>query len=195
MSNAETKNNFETKTSASPETSGASIISQAPEVFCDSRCTICQSDYIKIIHDLKKAGNSNRDVIKILFDKYKFKTSESSMSRHFSRYEKQKSIISANLINDDLVEDATKQAVHTKKIVELIDLAFTAIQNQINMGYRFDISDLEKLMKLRYQVMSGQDTDENDILAIFQKASNKYGLNLSQGVLFKSSSPNSPEAA
>ena len=101
--------------------------------------------------------------------------------------------MSAKIINDDLIEEATSQAIHTKKLVGLIDKAFKMIEEKIKSGMLFlDVSDLEKLMKLRYQVLSGQDTDENDVLAIFQKATDKYGLNLQQGVLFN---PHSMERA
>ena len=51
-------------------------------------------------------------------------------------------------------------------------------------NYLFEVSDLEKLMKLRYQVLTGKDDVNKDIMAIFQKATDKYGVSLNQGVLF-----------
>ena len=159
---------------------------EMPEIVCDKRCRICNSDYLKTIHDLKKAGNIFDDIVKIMSEKYNFNISKSSLSRHFQNYERHKKIISARIINDDLIDEATKQSVHTKKLVELIDKAFEHLKLRIEANtLNFDVSDLEKLMKLRYQILSGQDTNENDILAIFQKATDKYGLNLQQGVLFK----------
>lgn len=171
--NNPTKNS---KKSATPETL------KIPEKICDSRCRICISDYLKEIHSLKKAGKTFRQIAAIA----KFDISASSLSRHFQNYLKQKTILSARIIKDDLVEEATKQAVHTQKIIGLIDITFVAIKARVDSGkISLGIDELDKLMKLRYQVLQGQDTNENDILAIFQKASNKYGLDLQQGVLFK----------
>lgn len=157
--------------SVSPETS-----------CCDARCKICSSSHLQEIHNLKKAGHTFDDIVRIAFDKLKFSISKAGLSRHFTNYQKQVNLTSAKIINNDIIEDATKQAIHTKKLVALIDKAFETLEQRS----LFDIADLEKLMKLRYQVMSGQEADENDILAIFQKATDKYGVNLQQGVLFKS---------
>lgn len=159
-----------------------------PTTCVSSRCTICQSSHIKEIHDLKKAGHTHIDIAKLIKEKFGEILSPSSLCRHFQSYQKQKAELSARIIKDDLIEEATKQSVHTQNIVKLIDNAFKDIQSRWDSGnLRLDISDLEKLIKLRYQVLAGQDTNESDILAIFQKASNKYGLNLQQGVLFKPS--------
>lgn len=157
-------------------------------IICNSRCKICSSEHLKAIHNLRKAGNNFDDIVKIVHDKYGDEISSASLSRHFKNYQRQKNLISAQQIQGDLIEEATSQAAHTKQLVILIERAFKMIAGRLDAGTLvFDISDLEKLMKLRYQVMNGENTDENDILAIFQKASNKYGLDLQQGVLFNSS--------
>lgn len=158
---------------------------EIPKVVCDKRCRICNSIYLQEIHSLKNSGKKLQEIMDVMQKKRGFSVSRSSLCRHFQNYAKHKRNISAQIIKDDLIDEATKQAVHTKKIVELIDMAFNEIKLRLDSGaLRLDISDLEKLMKLRYQVLSGQDTDEKDLFAIFQKASNKYGLNLQQGVLF-----------
>jgi len=163
-----------------------SVTQVIPKIICDARCKICNSQYLKAIHELRKAGNRYPAIVEIIKEKYNFSISTASLSRHFQKYQRHKNIIAAKFINDDLIDEATSQAVHTKKLIGLIDEAFSAIKTKIKAGTLFlDVSDLEKLMKLRYQVMSGENTDENDIMAIFQKASNQYGLNLQQGVLFK----------
>jgi len=166
--------------------SKTSVSIETPERICDARCKICNSQHLKAIHDLKRAGHTFDKIVKIAKNELHFDISPAGLSRHFVKYQKRKDIISAQLINDNLIEEATCQAVHTKNLVRLIDEAFKTIRHRIDSGtINLDIGDLEKLMKLRYQVMDGQSDDENDILAIFQKASNKYGLNLQQGVLFK----------
>ena len=158
---------------------------QTPARICDSRCRICSSDFMKEIHDLRKAGK-NYEQIKDIMKTKDFEISSPSLSRHFQNYQKQKDIISAQIINDDLIDEATQQSAHTKQLVSLINKAFKIIEARLETGgMQFDISDLDKLLKLRYQVLSGQDADESDVLAIFQKASDKFGLNINQGVLFK----------
>lgn len=160
---------------------------EIPTRCCNARCRICNSSYLEAIHNLKKAGHTFDRIVEIAREDLKFEVSKSSLSRHFANYQKQCDVLSAKIIKEDLIEDATKQAVHTKKLVMLIDNAFQVLENRIKANsLNFDIGDLEKLMKLRYQVLSGEDTSEKDILGIFQKATDKYGLNMQQGVLFKS---------
>lgn len=164
----------------------SSVMHGASENFCHPLCKVCNSSHLKAIHNLKRAGHPLHKIVEIARDKLHFEVSTAGLSRHFSKYQKRKNLISAQLINDNLIEEATCQAVHTKKLVGLIDKSFKMIEEKIKEGLLYlTVSDLEKLMKLRYQVMNGEDTDENDIRAIFQKASNQYGLNLQQGVLFK----------
>lgn len=162
------------------------VSQELTETVCDKRCKICNSEHLKAIHDLKKAGYRHLEIVDIVKEKYGFEISDASLSRHFRNYQKRKAFISAQLIHDDLIEEVTKQATHTKQLVALIDQAFKMIKARLDAGTLvFDVADLDKLMKLRYQILSGQDTDENDVMAIFQKASDKYGLNLQQGILFK----------
>lgn len=154
----------------------------------DARCKICNSDYLKEIHDLRKAGHRFSDMVKILKKKFNYDIGQSSLCRHFQKYQAHKNLISAKIINGEIIEEATKQSAHTKHLIDLIDEAFRILKARVTAGnIRIDISDLDKLIKMRYQIMSGQDMDENDVLAIFQKATDKYGLNIQQGVLFKSS--------
>lgn len=160
-----------------------------PEKICNAKCRVCSSDYIEEIHNLRKNKQEYQTIVDTLKDKYNYSISCASLSRHFKNYREQKSRISAEIINRDLVEEATSQAVHTKRLVRLIDIVFDRIEDQINHGFSgFGVSDLEKLMKLRYQVLQGKGDDddaEGAIFAMFQKASNKYGVDVNQGILFK----------
>ena len=185
MSNDDKKNLQENgKPTSTSENCGTKKI----EPICDTRCKICHGEHLKTIHDLKRAGKRYDDIGKIMKAKFNFHISNSSLSRHFQKYNKRQAIISAEIINDELIEGATKQAAHTKKIVSLIDTYLEQIKNLVANGLmKFDIADLERLIKMRYQVLNETDTDENDIIAMFQKATDKYGVNLQQGVLFNSS--------
>ena len=159
---------------------------EMPETVCDKRCKICSSPHLKAIHDLKKAGHSFDRIVEIVRDKFGAEISSPSLSRHFQAYQKHKNIISAKLIQDDLIEEATNQASHTKLMTAIVNKMLPMIINKLDAGtLRIDMAELEKAMRILYQTLQGQGGDENDVLAIFQKATDKYGLNLQQGVLFK----------
>ena len=155
------------------------------ERVCRKPCEICKSPYMKEIHDLRNNGLKQHEIIAAMKEKRNVLFSKSTMSRHFANYSNRQMEISAKIINQDLISEATAQSVHLQKTIELIDLAFEKIKvRAMSNNYTFDVSDLEKLMKLRYQVLTGRDDVDKDILAIFQKATDKYGVNLNQGVLF-----------
>jgi len=160
-------------------------INHIPDRCCNAQCMICNSDHLIDIHKLRKAGKTFVEIVTACKTNYNLSISTSGLSRHFKNYQKQKDLIAAKIINGDIIEEATKQATHTKRLVKMIDDAFDILSLKFkNRAYNVDISDLEKLMKLRYQVLGGQDADDKDVMAIFQKASSKYGLNLQQGILF-----------
>lgn len=153
---------------------------------CSKKCTICSSDYLKEIHDLKKRGMKHTEIVSHFFSTYKIKLSESSLCRHFQNYNKMKVEMSTKIIKEDTISEITAQSVHLKKTVELLDLAYDQLLEKIRARvYRIEISDLEKLTKMRYQILNGEDLDDKNVMAIFQKASNEYGLDLNQGILFK----------
>lgn len=179
------KKSTEVKMESPPEQENPAT-PDTPDRTCDVRCTICNSKYLKEIHDLRNAGHNFDDIVKTVHENLHSEISKSALSRHFKNYQTQQNLLTAKIMNGELIEQATKQAVHSKKLVGLIDSAFLMISEKIKAGTLFlDVSDLDKLIKLRYQIMNGEGGDESDVMAIFQRASNKYGLNLEQGVLFK----------
>lgn len=159
---------------------------ELPAQICNSRCKVCHSNYLKEIHRLKKAGHTYARISVLIKKEFNLKISSSSICRHFHNYQKHKNLLAAQIIDADLVKDANQQATHTKKLLGLINEAFASIKERVATGnIILGIDSLDKLMKLKYQVLAGQATDEEDILAIFQKASSKYGFDVNQGVLFK----------
>lgn len=152
---------------------------------CDSRCSICNSGILHKIHEWKKDGAKYDRIVERSQDEHNITISTAALSRHFKSYSAFKLEISTNIIKNDVLEEVTSQAVHIKKTVVLIDKAYGMIEQQIEKGLlHLGVSDLEKLTKIRYQILNGESTDEKDVLAIFQKAQDKYGVNLQQGVLF-----------
>lgn len=184
MTEQKIKTDSKTKNPASPEI----------QPICQKNCKVCSSPYLKEIHDLRKIGKQYPQIIKILKDKYNFEISDSSLSRHFTNYRKRQQIISAEIINQDLIEEATEQARHTKEIVSLIDKALADLKARADAGILIvDISDLEKLFKIRHQILAGDNSEEKDLVGIFQKAVDKYGVDINQGILFKAARSNSVE--
>ena len=152
---------------------------------CSSRCNICNSDHMLEIHDLRKAGIQYDVIVKKMSEKYGFECSPASLSRHFTNLTNRRQELSAQIINADLINDATKLAAHTRAIVELIDMTLERLKARFAAGtLRVEVKDLDALMKLRYQLLNGQNTDNSDFMAIFQKATNDYGVTMNQATLF-----------
>ncbi|MDO8667644.1 MAG: hypothetical protein Q7K35_00920 [bacterium] len=184
--NEKTKPDEKTENPASPELEKNNELEKLKiERVCRKPCEICKSPYMIKIHELRNNGLKQHQIIDAMKEKHNILFSKSTMSRHFANYFDRQMEITAKIINHDLISEATAQSVHLQRTIELIDLAFKQIKlRATSNNYVFDVSDLEKLMKLRYQVLTGNDDVDKDILAIFQKATDKYGVNLQQGVLF-----------
>lgn len=152
---------------------------------CSSRCAICNSGLLVEIHKMKQDGLRLQAIVDLVLKEHGATISTASLSRHFQGYAKFKLKMATEIIQNDTINEITAQSVHLKKTVELLDLAYDKLIVMFKSDtYNIDISDLEKLAKIRYQVLAGDNLDENGLTAIFQKATNKYGLNLQQGVLF-----------
>lgn len=153
---------------------------------CDSRCSICNSGILHKIHSWKKDGCNYDKIVEKAYNENRVKISPAGLSRHFKSYSAFKLEMSTRIIKEDVLEEVTSQAVHIKKTVGLIDKAYEMIENQIAKGLLYlSVSDLEKLTKIRYQILNGETADDKDIMAIFQKAQNDYGVNLQQVMVFE----------
>jgi len=152
---------------------------------CSSRCTICSSEILELIHKWKKEKNTHLQIV----EKSKtlgHKVSDSSLSRHFSKFREFKANMATQIIKEGTIQEITLQSVHIQRTVKILDMVYDKIEKGLQSNtMRVDISDLEKLTKMRYQILNGDESNDKELMAIFQKASNKYGLDVSQGVLFK----------
>ena len=153
---------------------------------CHTRCTICSSGILKEVHDWRKNGAHYDRIVERAREEHGVDLSASSLCRHFKSYTAFKVDMATQIIKNDAIEEITSQSVHIKKTVELLDIAYDKILARLKSNtYQLDISDLEKLAKMRYQILNGENPNDSDLTAIFQKASDEYGLNVQQGVLFK----------
>lgn len=150
-----------------------------------NRCLICQSPHVLEIHELKRSGLQQIKILEIINQKYGVEYSAASLSRHFSNLYDRQMEMSAQIINADLISEATAKSYHTQKVISLLQMAFAQLEKRAQNGSLvFDLSDLEKLMKMKYQTLTGNDEVDKDILAIFQKATDKYGVSFQQATLF-----------
>ena len=170
------------KTSKKKENSATEKIEQ----ICQKNCRVCNSEHLKEIHTLRDAGRQYQEIADCIKKKYDYDLSPSGLCRHFKNYNERRRVVAAEIMSNDLVEESTEQARHTKQIVALIDRALDHIKNH---AIRFDISDLEKLFKIRHQILGGDNSSEGDLVALFQTAIDKHGVDVNQGILFKNGRP------
>lgn len=164
MSETEKKEGLKTEICVSEENENLSSL-------CDRRCRVCNSDFVAEIHSMKKAGQELSEICSSLKLEKDFDISTASLSRHFKKYRERQQLMAAQILEGDLIEGATKQAAHTKEIVSLIDIAIDQLKKSAVAGsLHFDVSDLDKLMKMRYQILTGEMDEDTDILKILQKA-------------------------
>jgi len=148
---------------------------EIPKQICKKGCKICDSKNLEKIHELRKNGTEFKSIVETIKKENNEQISESSLCRHFQNYRANINSLSSEIINKDMIEEATLQSIHLVKLVELIDLSLASIKLRMTNGnYRTDISELEKLMNLRYKLLSS-DGGAGDIVALFQQASDKYG--------------------
>lgn len=161
------------------------VSSLATKHICNSRCRICASEYASEIYELFKSGVQQFKIMEILKERHNFIISKSSLSRHLTNLRDRQIELSSQLINHEMISEAAAKSVHTQNTIKLLNLAFTDIMERMAAkSLRPDIADLERLLKMKYQILTGNDEIDKDILAIFQKATDKYGVSLQQGVMF-----------
>lgn len=160
---------------------------ELPNKICQASCRVCRCDFIEEIHLMRKNGSDYKSIIeevKKLSDG-KYILTPSSLCNHFQKYNELKSIASAKIIKHDLIDEATKRAAHSSAIIILIDEYLKLLKERISTGIlKVNIGDMEKLFNIKYKLLEGGGDEDKDLLAVFQKSVDKYGLETSQGVLF-----------
>lgn len=151
---------------------------------CQKSCKICSFEFISEIHEMRKGGAEFLEIVETMQKKHGFKTSPSSLSTHFANWRARQAIMSAEIVNADLIDEVAKRASHTHEIIGLIDTALAQVKLRAANGLIFDVSDLDKLMNIKYKTLAGESSGEGDLVALFQKAKDKYGMEMSQASLF-----------
>lgn len=156
---------------------------ELPEKICQKSCRICSSNYIEEIHEMRNVGADFQTIINHLEEKYNYSVGKSSLSNHFKNYRSIVSVTSAKILKEGILEESTELARHTKAVISMIDKALDLMQQKMDSGlYKPDIADLEKLFNIRHKILAGDTGSEKDLMVLFQKAQNEYGVDMSQGI-------------
>lgn len=149
-----------------------------------TNCTVCRSGHLKEIHAWRKTLTL-REISDKLKSQFKIEIAKDALSRHFQHYSKLVRVrtIEKEFLNfDEKLETLTQ---HQRKTLFLCKITFDHIVKRLEAGtLDLGISDFEKLVNLYYRVLRDPDrAGDEDIIAIFQRASDKYGATLDQGVM------------
>lgn len=172
------------ETNADNEQTTATTVTTSP--FCRADCKVCNSDHMEQIHNFIKIGKTYRDICDYLQEKNQFTISPASITRHMQNYRESLRIRAQQRELAKFDEEADELARHQKQSTILADAMFERLQQRLNDGSLIiTVGDWEKVVKLRHGVLNGDSGAMDDLMGIFQQATDKYGVNLNQGVLFK----------
>ena len=154
-----------------------------PDKICQKSCRVCSSNYLEEIHEMRNVGADFQTIINHLQEKYDYSISKSTLSTHFKNYRSIVATTSAKIMKEGILEESTEIAKHTKAVTSMIDKALELMQEKMNSGlYKPDIADLEKLFNIRHKILAGDSGSEKDLMVLFQKAQNEYGVDMTQGI-------------
>lgn len=157
---------------------------------CQKNCTICNHPLHEEIDEMKKAGKTLREIVDVVSTKSDIKTNVASLSRHFAKKREFVSAEVQRLEIENLKREATDILTYQKWTNKLLDRTFTRIWEHFD-NMNIDISDLERLAKLRVLLKEGDSTVGDNIIDVFDQAAKKYNINVDQGLLFETE-PKSP---
>lgn len=184
----QTKNENELEFSENrANTANQSLQTQPSEItLVNTNCSVCNSGLLNEIHALRPTHTLIELAEKIKND-YSVELSKDALSRHFQHYSKKLQTASARALWEKFNSDVESVANHQKKVLFLCNISFEHIMERLDSGtLQLGFEEFEKMVKLYYSVLRDPDSvgDEN-IVAIFQRASEKFGCGLEQGVLIK----------
>jgi len=188
MENEQNENQNENKQNENRANNANDIfeLKKNPINLINTNCSVCNSGLLDEIHTLRPT-HTLIELAEEIKKKYGVVLSKDALSRHFIHYTKQLQQESTKALFAKFDQEVENIAQHQKKVLFLAKISFDHIIERLDNGtLDLNVEDFEKMIKLYYSVLSnpGSATDDN-ILAIFQRASQKYGCNLEQGILIK----------
>jgi hypothetical protein len=156
----------------------------------DLRCMVCNSGFINEIHQMR-SSLSLRELSEKIKEEYGFNFSKDVLARHFQHYTRALNVESTKMLLAKFDRDAENVSEHQKKVLFLCKISFDHIVERLESGtLELGMEDFEKMIKLYYSVLRDPDSvGDGNIINIFQRASEKYGCGLEQGVLIKKKPP------
>ena len=163
-------------------------ISNQVSPLCRKDCKVCNSGFIDFVHEEIKKGTTYAKICSILLKEHSFSVSPSSLTRHISNYRENLKNNANQRLTPQFNQDADFLKVHQDQAIILAEKIYQNITAQIDVGVvKFSVDDWEKVLKLRHLVLKGDMSATEDLLAVFSRASSKYGVSVDQGILFPSS--------
>lgn len=149
-------------------------------------CSVCNSGLLKEIHELRST-HTLVELAEKINQKHGTQLSKDALSRHFMHYTKTLQTESTRVLWQKFRSDLESVTEHQKKVLFISNIAFEHIVERIDNGtLHLGVEDFEKMVKLYYGVLRDPDSaSDNNIIAIFQRASEKYGCGIEQGILIK----------
>lgn len=153
---------------------------------CRADCKICNSEHIEEIHELLKLKKRYVDICEHLEKRFDFSISPASITRHYTNYKKSLKELAHKRMINSFEEEADELVRDQKRCSTLGTALYKNIVSRLEANtLEVSISDWEKIIKLRHNVLNGDNGAMDDLVGIFQKATDKYGAGLNQGMLFK----------
>jgi len=152
----------------------------------DAKCSVCNSGLLDKIHAWR-VSMPLRELSEKIKNELNLDFSKDVLARHFQHYIKALNAESTKRLLAKFDREAENVSEHQKKVLFLCKISFDHIVERLDAGtLHLGIDEFEKMMKLYYGTLRDPDSagDEN-VIAIFQRASEKYGCGLEQGVLIK----------
>ncbi len=159
--------------------------------FCRKDCRVCNSDLVVEIHKMIDLRKPYIEICTYLFSEKGYKISPASISRHYQNYKEHRKVLTAEKMKVQLDQETDVLTRHRTQSTILADLLFQQIESKIKCGtLDVSIGDYEKIVKLYHQVLNGDGSAMDEMVAVFRKASDRYGFSLEQGVLFENQEKN-----
>lgn len=125
---------------------------------CGTRCRICTLGISSIVEAHVTSGMQYHDIIEAIEKETGHTISTASISRHMTNFRSALRDLSLKKTMEIFDEKAEQVSEHQRRVLFMAKLAFDDIMQQYERGrYQFSVDDLEKLIKLFYQILRNPD--------------------------------------
>lgn len=154
------------------------------EKTCASNCRVCLTGNAQKVQKMVATGMTYTQLVADLEKENGTVLSTASVSRHMSNYRATLRTAMVGKMYEVFDENAETAALHQSRVLFLARLAFDDIMLRYDAGhYHFSIDELDKLLKLFYQILKNPDqAGLPGVLSLFQQFDASFKP--SQPVLF-----------